>query len=157
MGRQSRRQARQVATRSVEAPARPTDPRVVVERQLVTYSGPIPNAEELTLYERIEPGLAGRIVGLSERAVDIAGAQSEHRQAMERLALEGLDKRANRGQHYALIVVLAFLACSVLLIMAGHGLEGAILGTLDLVSLAGLFVYGRFDQMRQEKRRTQTE
>lgn len=58
------------------------------------FSGPLPPPEKLEHYDRIVPGLAERIVGLTER-------QSAHRQQLERENLHENIRAARAGQWMA--------------------------------------------------------
>src|SRR5690242_7992555 len=73
------------------------------------FSGPIPPAIELEKYEKILPGLSGRIVTMAEN-------QSKHRQEQESISLKSqidhLNKRDNeakRGQWFAFLIALTFI------------------------------------------------
>jgi uncharacterized membrane protein len=44
------------------------------------------------------------------------------------------------GQISALVIALSFLGCATFLIASGFGVAGTILGTVDLVALAGIFL-----------------
>jgi uncharacterized membrane protein len=90
-------------------------------------------------YEQIVPGSAARTFELVDR-------QSTHRQDLEATVVRGSEGRANRGQWFGLIVALSFLAAASVLILLGHEAAGTILGTVDLVSLVGVFVLGRTKQ-----------
>ena len=81
------------------------------------------------------PGGAERLLALVER-------QAAHRQELEQSLLVGELRRAWWGLVAGFIVALSFLAASVGLIASGSRVEGTILGTVDLVALAGVFVYG---------------
>ncbi|MGH9278453.1 MAG: DUF2335 domain-containing protein [Acidimicrobiales bacterium] len=71
------------------------------------FSGPLPHPRILREYNEICPGAADRILGMAER-------QATQRQALERIVVEGKDRRATQGQRIggalaALITVLAFI------------------------------------------------
>jgi hypothetical protein len=46
------------------------------------------------------------------------------------------------GQWSALLVTLCLMCCSTFLVATGHEISGTILGTVDLVALAGRFLPG---------------
>jgi uncharacterized membrane protein len=51
-------------------------------------------------------------------------------------------RRSNVGQLFGFIIALAFLLVSAWLINGGHEVAGVILGSVDLVALVTVFVYG---------------
>ena len=65
--------------------------------------------------------------------------------------MKGSERRANWGLGLGFVVVIAFLIASTYLIRTGHEISGAVLGTVDLVALAGTFVYGRSTQKESGK------
>jgi uncharacterized membrane protein len=99
------------------------------------YSGPLPPPELLRQYEEIVPGLAKEFGEAFVR-------QGKHRQRMEWNHLIHGIIRSYAGLVAGLIIVLAFGYLAFLTIMAGHEVPGTIFGTVDLVALAGVFVYG---------------
>ena len=98
------------------------------------HIGPIPAPEQLGGYNDVEPGLANRIVTMAEK-------EQAHRHDMERTWLRR-EYNADRGGRWAgLTVAIAWGAGSVYLVVTGHGVEGTILGTVDLVALVSAFIY----------------
>ena len=96
--------------------------------QTVAYQGPIPPPEMLADYDNMVPGLADRIVRKWEE-------QQEHRQKLERTAVERDEERMDRSQKYALAVALAGLGMA-----AALGLAGAnpwIAGVIAVVAVGG--------------------
>ena len=66
----------------------------------------------------------------------------EHQMSMERAEL----RLEWAGLISALTIALSFLAVSAGLIVGGHEVSGTLLGTVDLVALATVFVKGRQQQ-----------
>ncbi len=103
-------------------------------------------------YERIQPGLADRIVQMAER-------QEAHRHDLERGAIIGDGRRAWAGIICAFIICLATIAGAVILGLSRHDPGGTILsgvlGTAGLAGIAGAFIYGTRSrrQEREEKAR----
>lgn len=93
-------------------------------------------------YDDVLPGAADRVIAMAER-------QSEHRIKLETKVISWDVRRANGGLAAGFIIALAFLAAAVFLIVEGHRIEGTILGTIDLVSLVGTFVYGSIARRRE--------
>jgi hypothetical protein len=50
----------------------------------------------------------------------------------------------SRGQLFGFITALLFLIASTVMVLYGHGLAGAVIGSIDLVSLVAVFVTGRY-------------
>ena len=107
------------------------------------FSGPLPHEKTLEAYERIVPGSAGMIFRNFEE-------QGRHRRQLERYALVWDNRRSFAGLACGLIVTLSFLVVSYLLIEDGHEVAGTILGTVNLVGLVGVFVFGSY-VLREER------
>lgn len=111
----------------------------------VSWSGPIPDPNTLAAFDRIVPGSADRIIARFEK-------QSDHRMELERMVITSGEQRARWGQIFAFILGITGLAGSSAAVITGHPLGGALFGG-TLVSLVGLFIYGRESgrRERQEK------
>lgn len=103
-------------------------------------SGPIPDPVQLAAYAQVQPDFPERLLALAER-------EQAHRHGLEstvvnRSAQRDVEagERATRGQHYALIVALVGMATSVGLAFAGAPVAAAIVGALDIATLAGAFL-----------------
>ena len=77
------------------------------------------------------PGAAERILAMAER-------ESGHRQAMERSE----SKLSFTGLIAGATVAIAALAAGTGVIFLGHEIAGTVIVGIDLVGLAGIFVYG---------------
>lgn len=141
-------------------PQKEFDPATVVQDTIAamtisaSWQGPIPPPAALEQYEHIEAGLAGRIVVMAERAVDMAEHQMNHRIDMERRMVIGHNRRASSGLWIAAVLAIAVLAGAFITINRGHDVAGTTIASIDLVSLCGVFIYGRYDQGRREQDRT---
>jgi uncharacterized membrane protein len=82
-------------------------------------------------------------------------AQGVHRRRIEDYAVKSASRRSYAGLIVGFVVAMAFLIASFLLIMAGHGWEGTVLGTIDIVGLVAVFVYG--SQVTRAERERKTE
>lgn len=132
------------SSKSRTTPAR----RASFQAQAVSFQGPIPPPELLREYNEIIPDGADRIVKMAE-------AQSSHRIELERIVIKGDDRRANWGLVTGYSIGVLIIVLSFILILYGHGMEGTVLGTIDLVSLVGVFVYGRRSRVQELARRDQ--
>lgn len=116
------------------------------------YSGPIPPPSFLREYAEIYPD-APQII------FNMAQSQSEHRQGLERFSLRHTTIRAYAGLGVGMIVALAGLAAAVIIAVYASPAAGAIVGSVDLVGLVGVFVYGtrQVQESRDKKLRGSTE
>lgn len=104
-----------------------------------THSGPLPDVETLQGYNEIIPNGAERIMQQVEK-------QSEHRRDMERKVISSNNLQSFIGQFFGLLIAGGVLYASYELTMNGHDTVGGILGGTTLVSLVGIFVYGKKKQ-----------
>ena len=126
-----------------EQPAQRQQTQVSVRAQsFQAFEGPVPPPAMLAEYERIFPGCAERLVAMAE-------SQLSHRQSLESTVVRGNVAAEKRGQWMAFVLALLVIASGVILVASGKNVEGliAIIGTL--VSLAGVFVYGRYQQNKE--------
>ncbi len=78
----------------------------------------------------------------------MAEKQSEHRMAIEKTVINRELNQSERGQNYALFIVVLVLIVSCILIYLGHDVAGSVLGAVDLVALASVFVIGKYAQKK---------
>jgi uncharacterized membrane protein len=94
----------------------------------------------LAEFEKILPGLADRIMRMAEK-------QSVHRQHLERITVEGDNRRSWAGLRAGLAVGLAAIAGTVLLGIFGSPVAASILGSVlgggTIVGLVSVFVVGK--------------
>ncbi|MGI6241890.1 MAG: DUF2335 domain-containing protein [Candidatus Omnitrophota bacterium] len=109
----------------------------------MSYVGPIPPPDMLAQYNGVVPGAAERILKMAEE-------QSAHRQYLEKTVVNSDIVQSRLGVICAFIVSLAFLFGAVWVALSGHPWLGGFLGTVDLVSLVSVFVYGA--KSRREER-----
>ena len=97
--------------------------------------GPLPSGRELKRYREADPS-APRIILNEFRA------ESRHRRHLEREIVSSEKRRADRGQAFALVVMLVGLSFSALLIQGGHDWAGGIIGGMDLLGVGSLLITG---------------
>ncbi len=121
-------------------------------QQVQQTFGLLPPPAMLREYEEISPGFAERLMAMVER-------QQDHRHQLEDLTVRGNERRANWGIWIGAGVVLLVLAAAVTLSLLGHETVAAVIGGLDIVGLATVFVVGRREQRteRLEKARIMGE
>jgi uncharacterized membrane protein len=107
-----------------------------------SYSGPLPPPSQLREYEDVLPGAADRIIRMAE-------TQAEHRQDIEKVAVKGGNRRSWWGLWTGFVICIVVLGLSTAIILSGYQVAGTVLGGIDLVALASVFVIGRADQRRE--------
>ncbi|MEI7789113.1 MAG: DUF2335 domain-containing protein [Chlorobiaceae bacterium] len=105
-------------------------------QSIEAFIGPLPHPSVLRKYEQILPGSAERILIMAEKEQD-----KRHERVSK--DSDGLIDISNRGQTFALTVCLTALTISGVLGITGHDAIGSIIGGLDLVALAVVFISGR--------------
>lgn len=112
-------------------------------RTLAAYSGPIPPASELEKYDKIHPGLANRIISMTEGEV-------VHRREMEKntlnaqiLELKQDGAEIKRGQIAAVVVTVFTIAAGTLAAMYGHDVAGGIIGVGGVGGIVTSLIMGR--------------
>jgi uncharacterized membrane protein len=155
--REARRKAEVSRRRTADAqrqqPRPSEEPQTALEvlHQQQLWSGPIPSPADLQHYEAVHAGLAERIVAMAERQIDLVQTQQEHRVELEDMHVRGLNRRADVGLWMAFLLALVVLLGGMFLVYEDHDTAGTAIITIDLVGLVGVFIYGRRDQVRQER------
>ena len=115
------------------------------ERQLIAtqiasfFRGPLPPPDLLNAYNSVVDNGAERIFQRFEK-------QSEHRMKLETHAVTEELKQSSRGQIFGFIISLFGLTLAALMAWLGHETFAAILGGGTIVSLAAVFVVGKYIQ-----------
>ena len=108
-------------------------------------SGPLPPPGMLQEYETIMLAAANRIFEMAER-------QSEHRIQLEKAVVNGDSRRSYLGMIAAFILSALVIGGGIYLVATGHDWAGASLIGMNLVGLAGIFVYGSRARSEQLQR-----
>lgn len=98
----------------------------------------------LRKYKQVLPELPERVLAMAE-------SRQEHRHHIERVAVEGDSRRATLGLVLGFVIAVGFLIAAVVLVLNGYQAAGIAFGTIDLVGLTAVFVYGSRSR-RQERR-----
>ncbi len=108
----------------------------------ISFSGPLPPPEALERYNQVLPGAADRILSMAEQ-------QSKHRQGLERIVVESNAHSQKAGVWLGFVVAMTAVVGGIALILYGKNVYGlaAVLGAL--VSLAGVFIYGKSKQRKE--------
>jgi uncharacterized membrane protein len=93
--------------------------------------GPLPDPETLAHYGEILPDAPHRILCMAEKEQDRSIYMSQR-----------FDAYKSRGQHYALIIVLAAFSLHAFLAYLGHEALGFVVSGSALLSVVGAFIYG---------------
>lgn len=101
-----------------------------------TFSGPLPPPALLRQYEETLPGLADRIMSQAEQ-------QSTHRIDLERRIIVSDQRRSWGGLVAGVFLALAVLTIAAVLTLNGHEAVGAIIGSVDVASVAAVFLVER--------------
>lgn len=107
------------------------------------YSGPLPPPSWVEHYAEIQSDFPERILSLTER-------EAAHRHEIQRDLADSTIRDTRRGQVFGLVVACAVLLVAALALTLDHPLVAGILGGGTLVSLVGVFVYGRSSQSSDE-------
>lgn len=99
------------------------------------FSGPLPAPEVMHEYNLVAPGFAERIMKTFEQ-------QTSHRHDLERQVIRSGVRRQYIGQGLAFVVAIAGFIAAVFIAREGHGFAAGTIGTVDLVGLVGVFIYG---------------
>jgi uncharacterized membrane protein len=154
MGRRwrKRRHFPPVTVSSPKQPAPRSGPRAEIAVSSERFTGPLPHPEILAQYDTIVPGLAERIVKMAE-------SQAQHRQGLEHMVVQSNTRNERRGQVFGFLISVLVIGGSIYLIDSGKSAEGVTGIVVNLVSLVGVFVYGRRRKERElaEKRRLMDE
>ena len=113
------------------------------------YSGPLPPPDLLIKYNSAFPNAAERIFNLAER-------QTNHRMDLEKTVVTGDSERADKGLYCGLTVALVGLLVAGFLGYVGQVIPASIIGSIDLVSLVAVFIYGTVSRETERKQKTKS-
>lgn len=105
--------------------------------QHVSFQGPLPPPDALAGYERIQPGLADRIVRMAEEE------QRQRHQLESEITKRSFDE-ARRGQNLGFAIGTVAIVAGALTAAAGASIPGSIIGGGGVIGLVAVFVLGRF-------------
>ena len=121
-----------------------------VEQVTTRFSGLVPHPDILAGYEKVCPGAAERIIKMAEN-------QTAHRIELEKIVIDSNNKKAQNGQVFAFaITIVAIIAGSIVAIIGKNTasyLLGGILSGGTIVSVVGLFLYGKRENRKERAER----
>lgn len=106
--------------------------------------GWLPPPQMLREYEEIYPGFTDELLAMTKQ-------QETHRQHLEKVTVEGNNRRANQGLWIGAAVTACFLGVSIVLGLNHNEVAASVIGGVDIVGLVTVFVVGRREQ-RLERR-----
>lgn len=129
-------------------PPPPPTTIATVTHQAVSFSGPLPHPALLAKYNEVIPNGAERIMAMAER-------QSIHRESLEAQIVAENVASQKRGSIFAFIICLVALVGGFWLIATGKSADGLAAIISSLTALAGVFVYGKYQQSKERKEKSQ--
>ena len=146
----SRPLPRNIAKKPIPVPAKQVDSSPdsaqinLTHSQQLSYYSPIPPPTILAGYNAIvSPDAADRILKMVEK-------QEDHRQYLEKLVIQGDNRRAYMGLVAGCLILLAILAASVYMVLLGQAIAGITAFVMGLSTFASVFFYGT--KNRKEER-----
>ena len=120
-------------------------PEDSVEQTLVEESAwiaPLPEPDAIRQYNEIIHGAAERILAMAENQQKHDHNQDDRRLDILATALRADSRRSSWGLLAGFLIAAVGLGGGIFLIYAGHDWAGGIIATVNLASVAGVFVYG---------------
>lgn len=115
------------------------------------HQGPLPDADSLAAYERVQTGLAERIVRMAEKPLEMAQEQQTHRIALETKVVRSDIRRSWAGLIVGGVIVAGVIIAGIVLTVQGRTTAGLASILTPLGGLVGVFVYT--DQRKRRERR----
>lgn len=115
--------------------------------QISRFTGPLPPPEELAKYEQILAGAADRIIRMAEQ-------QSKHRQSLEAVVIGGNATTQKWGLACAFAIAMSAIWGGIWISLKGMSGAGLTAIIVALVSLVGVFVYGKSGQKKELARKS---
>jgi uncharacterized membrane protein len=103
------------------------------------HRGPLPTPETFADYDRVLPGAAERILKMAEN-------QQVHRHGIESAVVNGNVSQERLGPIYGLVVATLSIIAGFVLAFTNHEVSGLSAILVPLLSLVGVFVYGKREQ-----------
>ena len=113
-----------------------------VMQELSMRSGPLPSPSELDQYNAIIPNGADRIMKMAE-------SQLAHRISIEQTVVKSQQTQATRGQIFGFLIGIFGLGAALYAAVNGQPWFGSVIGGATLVSLVGVFVYGKHQEKKE--------
>lgn len=108
----------------------------IIKREMMMYSGPIPHPALFADFEKALPGLADRVMKMSE-------SQTKHRQKIESRVIFFDLVKSWMGLIFAFLIVIAGFAAATYLILKDKDASGLAVGIVPLGAIIGTFIWQR--------------
>lgn len=133
-----------------QLPAEQREAIVQVVQAELSHSGPLPSPDQLSEYDAVLPGLAERIVRLTER-------EQEHRHETITLAVGRASRLRERGQALGMVSLVLMLAfCAYLVSVGSPQVAGAVAAGV-IAAVVGIFVIGRRADLKERRQERSEE
>jgi uncharacterized membrane protein len=113
--------------------------------QIQQFSGPLPAPEVLAEYAKIYPGLEKVIVEMAQK-------QTAHRIEIEKTVILLREKQSGRGQVFAFILALLFIALSGFALYFGYPKVALTIVGFTITSVIALFITSKNSQKPEQKK-----
>ena len=101
-----------------------------------SYSGPLPDGENIKIYNEVIPNGGDRLMSTVEKQLD-------HRIGIEKNGVRRSFNQSSTGQWMGFFIAIIFGFIAWDLAKSGFTVAASILGTVDLVSLVAIFITGK--------------
>ena len=136
--RQTQQQLLEEAPKVVQVTPSAQQPQLGAVFIGTSFSGPLPPPRALAQYDKVVPGMAGRLLVMAEDE-----AKNRHHREADEVALNHrVITTEQLGVLSALIVTLTAFGTVIYLASTGHVTEAVWLGVSVIVALATAFIYG---------------
>jgi uncharacterized membrane protein len=113
-----------------------------------SFCGPLPSPEALEDYNRVVPGLADRIVSMTE-------GQQKHRMTLESSMATSQQKQSQRGQIFAFLLTILLITCGGILAFTNHTAAGVTIFSTTIIGVAATFIANQVRQASELSRKKQ--
>ncbi|WP_047680435.1 MULTISPECIES: DUF2335 domain-containing protein [Xenorhabdus] len=122
------------------------NPKVVsiIQHKTSLFQGPLPPPDMLREYDSILPGMAERILELTEK-------EQQFRHETQKTALNAVIRKDTRGQWMACVLSIIILGIAVYFGIKGELSFAAKLITGNLIAIAAIFAIGRIFKSKDEE------
>lgn len=114
----------------------PDHPKVIQQSKSIHFSGPIPPPDILERYDQISPGSAERILAMAEQ-------EAEHTSKIESTLVQQRGREVFLGQIFGFSIGIISIAAGAYIVISGHPVSGAVIGSVGVVGLVSAFIMGR--------------
>lgn len=148
-----RSKKRQIArSKAIPATLQQTQKQLMVAQRQEFYQGALPHPEHLARFEEVLPGLADRIMRLTEKEQAAALAAAEADQRFRQGVLEATIHENKRKHFTALFALALCLAASIALAYLGAIAAAAIVGGTTVVGVVASFLGSKLSDVIASKK-----